>query len=150
MPLPRCFGGYLYEQGKGVPKNEQEAVRYYKIAAKAGIADAQYNLSRMCFGGIGMNQDKLKGAAYCFDAAMQSDLDALTLLGTLYLNGDVLPQDDDKAVMCWRKAALLGSAQAQLLLGKCFMYGQGVLNLAALQGVEEAKLLLKSYQKGEW
>jgi TPR repeat protein len=36
--------GLLYEQGKGVPQDEREAVKWYKEAAERGHALAQLNL----------------------------------------------------------------------------------------------------------
>ena len=36
--------GVCYEYGTGVGKDEVEAVKYYRMAADQGDADAQYNL----------------------------------------------------------------------------------------------------------
>src|SRR5260221_133949 len=40
--------GYAYEYGKGVPKDETEAVRWYQKAADQGYAKAQLNLG-VCY-----------------------------------------------------------------------------------------------------
>ena len=34
--------GYMYEQGRGVPRDEAEAVKWYRKAADAGIAKARF------------------------------------------------------------------------------------------------------------
>ena len=36
--------GWCYQNGTGVVKDEVEAVKYYKMAADQGYANAQYNL----------------------------------------------------------------------------------------------------------
>ena len=40
--------GYRYAQGKGVPKDATEAVKWYRKAAAQGYAAAQYNLG-LCY-----------------------------------------------------------------------------------------------------
>jgi TPR repeat protein len=40
--------GWCYEKGIGVAQNRQEAVRYYKLAADQGYANAQKNLGESC------------------------------------------------------------------------------------------------------
>ena len=34
----------MYENGKGVPQDDAEAVKWYRMAAEQGDADAQFNL----------------------------------------------------------------------------------------------------------
>ena len=36
--------GFMYHEGKGVLKDDAEAVRWYRLAAEQGIAAAQFNL----------------------------------------------------------------------------------------------------------
>ena len=39
--------GYMYANGIGVPKNEEEALKWYRLAADQGYASAQFNLGAM-------------------------------------------------------------------------------------------------------
>ena len=39
--------GYMYDEGKGVPKDYDEAVKWYRRAAKQGNKEAQHNLGLM-------------------------------------------------------------------------------------------------------
>ena len=39
--------GVSYANGDGVPQDDAEAVRWYRLAAEQGIAAAQYNLGSM-------------------------------------------------------------------------------------------------------
>ena len=58
--------------------------------------------------------------------ANQGDVDAQTLLGVMYYDGDGVEQDDVKAAYWTGKAAEQGEAGAQYLLGVMYYNGQGV------------------------
>jgi len=49
--------GVMYDYGIGVPQDEAEAVRWYRLAADQGYADAQYFLGFMYGTGQGVPQD---------------------------------------------------------------------------------------------
>ncbi len=49
--------GTMYENGRGVPKDDVEAVRWYRLAAEQGQASAQNNLAKMYRRGRGVPQD---------------------------------------------------------------------------------------------
>ena len=46
--------GFMYHEGKGVLKDDAEAVRWYRLAAEQGIAAAQFNLGLMYSEGEGV------------------------------------------------------------------------------------------------
>jgi hypothetical protein len=80
--------------------------------------------------------------------AEQGDLDAQTLLGTMYYEGHGVQRDYGQAAAWLRKAAVQGHAMAQGGLGAMYVLGQGVpqngeeayvwFSLAAAQGYEDA------------
>ena len=49
--------GMHYYYGTGVEQDYEEAVRWYRDAAEAGNAIAQYNLGQCYFGGTGVERD---------------------------------------------------------------------------------------------
>jgi len=49
--------GLLYAGGRGVPRNEAEAVKWHRKAAEQSAADAQVNLAVMYAQGLGVSQD---------------------------------------------------------------------------------------------
>jgi len=51
--------GVMYEHGTGVPEDDAEAVRWYRLAADQGYAFAQYNLGSMYANGNGVLKDKV-------------------------------------------------------------------------------------------
>ena len=38
----------MYASGEGVPEDDKEAVKWYRLAAEQGYAQAQYNLGLAC------------------------------------------------------------------------------------------------------
>lgn len=48
---------YLYDTGRGVPQNDAEAVKWYRMDADQGNASAQFNLGNMYCNGRGIPQD---------------------------------------------------------------------------------------------
>ena len=49
--------GFMYANGAGVPQDDVEAVRWYRLAAEQGLARAQYNIGVMYANGRGVPQD---------------------------------------------------------------------------------------------
>jgi TPR repeat protein len=58
--------------------------------------------------------------------ATRGSREAQLMLGTAYSRGEGVPQDDEQAVLWWRKAAEQGSADAQNELGSAYAEGRGV------------------------
>ena len=47
----------MYADGRGVPQDDAEAAKWYRLAAEQGIGAAQYNLAVMYATGRGVRQD---------------------------------------------------------------------------------------------
>lgn len=47
----------MYHDGRGMPQDYKEAVKWYHQAAEQGNADAQFKLGRMYANGYGVPQD---------------------------------------------------------------------------------------------
>ena len=52
----------MYAVGRGVPQDETEAVRWFRLAAEQGYRAAQYNLGRAYENGLGVPQDYVGGS----------------------------------------------------------------------------------------
>ena len=135
--------GVLYAEGRGVPQDEAEAVRWFRRAAEqgntgAGNADTQFSLGVLYAEGRGVPQDEAEAARwYCLAAESdeagavvgslgQGNADAQFNLGVLYAEGRDVPQDYVEAVRWFRRAAEQGYARAQNNLGNRYANGQGV------------------------
>jgi TPR repeat protein len=66
----------MYYQGRGVPQDYTEAVKWYRLAAEQGYADAQYNLVAMYANGLGFIQDFVKAHMWANIAASLGNEDA--------------------------------------------------------------------------
>lgn len=91
------FLGNSYLNGKGVTKNDAEAVNWYRLAATQGNASAQFNLGLMYRKGQGVSQNYAEAVKWYRLAAAQDDALAQTSLGFAYSNGQGVLQDDTKA-----------------------------------------------------
>jgi TPR repeat protein len=58
----QCNLGKLYYEGKGVPQDYREALRWYRKAAKQGNEEAQFNLTGMYASGQGIPQGAQEAA----------------------------------------------------------------------------------------
>ncbi len=118
--------GTMYFNGRGVPQDDEEAVRWFRRAAEQGLAHAQNWLGTMYFNGRGVPQDDEEAVRWYRRAAEQGLAHAQNWLGTMYFNGRGVPQDDEEAVRWFRRAAEQGLAHAQNDLGAMYFNGRGV------------------------
>lgn len=82
--------GYLYDKGQGVPQNDQEALRWYLMAAEQGEPRAQYNLGLMYANGQGVPQDYVEAFFWINLAAAQGNKQALDARD--YLDDKMTPE----------------------------------------------------------
>lgn len=115
-----------YELGRGVPKNQVKALRYYTIAAKAGDSEAQYQLGRCYFWGVGVPINEAEAIQWYQKAAQQDNAEAQFELGECYYYGYGIPTDQVQAVQWYQKAAKQNKALAQYRLAECYQQGKGV------------------------
>ena len=64
--------GLSYATGLGIPQDDAEAVRWYRLAADQGNATAQYNLGLMYASGQGVPQDDVEAHMWLNLAAAKS------------------------------------------------------------------------------
>jgi TPR repeat protein len=141
--------GFMYSNGEGVPQDDVEAARLYRLAADQGDGGAQNNLGLMYADGRGVPHDDVEAVRWHRLAADQGFALAQYNLGVMYRDGDGVPEDDAEAVRWFRLAADQGIGRAQYNLGLMYAMGQGVpgndalaymwWSLAAAQGGEDAQ-----------
>ena len=61
----------MYGRGEGVPEDDAEAVRWYRLAAEQGYAKAQFNLGLMYDFGEGVPEDDTEAVKWHHLAAEQ-------------------------------------------------------------------------------
>ena len=136
--------GWMYANGEGVSKDDNEAVKWYRKAAEQGDAHAQNSLGMMYGFGRGVPKDDSESAKWYRKAAEQGLAQAQLMLGLMYRNGRGVTQDDYEAVRLYRKAAEQGEKYAQFNLGMMYDEGRGVTKDES----EAAKWYRKSAEQG--
>ena len=104
--------GLMYANGEGVPKDDAEAVRWYRLAAEQGDAAAQFNRGFMYANGEGVPEDDAEAVRWYRLAAAQGNAAAQSNLGLMYANGEGVPEDDVTAYAWLNIAAAQGQSSA--------------------------------------
>lgn len=115
--------GRRYYNGIGFPKDEAEAVKWFRKAAEKGHAKAQYNLGLCYFQGHGVEENGPEAGEWFLKAAEQGLAASQHNLGYFYENGITLPKDESEAVKWYRRAAEQGYANSQHSLGHFYLNG---------------------------
>ena len=95
--------GLMYDEGEGVPENNAEAVRWYRLAAEQGYARAQSNLGFMYSNGEGVPQNNVRAYIWYSVAAAQGNETARTNRDIISerLTPDQLARGQDIATRCF-------------------------------------------------
>lgn len=122
-----------YSQGNnGYEKNEEEAIRYYKLVAESDgdinetfVNVSSYNLGRiMAYNET--KEDDTEAASWLEKTASKSDIVAnyaAVLLGDMYANGQLGEPDYSKAIELYKQAANNEYGFAMLRLGRTYENG---------------------------
>ena len=103
--------GFMYHEGKGVPQDSKEALKWYRLAADRGDPAAQFNLGVMYDKGDGVPQDSKEAFRWYRLAADQGTPSAQLNLGLMYEMGYGVPQSYVQAYMWYSLAGASGSAK---------------------------------------
>ena len=109
-----------YNGSNGKTQDYAKAVKWYRMAADKGDADAQHNLGYCYYFGEGVTQDYAEAVKWYRKAADQGHASAQYNLGLCYKNGRGVTKDLDKSKELWRKAAAQGHKRAKEYLKKVF------------------------------
>ncbi len=108
------FGlGLLYSNGWGVDLNDDEALKWYELAAGQNHGEAAYNLGVMNANGWGVPQSDDEAFKWYSMAAERGFTAAQISIGKMYAIGFGAPQDSVKAHMWYNIAAMLDDYTAE-------------------------------------
>lgn len=114
--------GKVWRDGLCDPPDEKQAEKWFRCAAAAGLDYSQYALGKLLQG-----QKRFSEAVSWYEkAAMQGNRYAHYRLGKLYLTGDGIPKDVERAVEHLTASAKLGNQYAQYALGKLYLMGRDI------------------------
>ncbi|GAB2177987.1 tetratricopeptide repeat protein [Dongia sp. agr-C8] len=113
--------GLLYESGRGVPQDMQQAAGWYVRAADLGHPKAAMKLAYLFRdGGPGLKPDGRLAVSYFEKAGTGA---ALNEIGLMYLKGNAVTRNAKIAHDWFQKAAAQGSTEAEYNLGLLFQAG---------------------------
>jgi localization factor PodJL len=116
--------GIRYAEGRGVPQNLPEAIRWFERAADAGFAPAEFRLASLNEKGEGIRKDVQAARRFYLAAAGKGHAKAMHNLAVLYAEG-IDGRPDYKAASEWfRKAAGYGITDSQYNLA--ILYARGI------------------------
>ena len=115
--------GQMYELGRGVKKDTEQAVTLFTSAANQGYAAAHAKLGQLHMEG---KKDYASAMSWFQKAADQGYALAYSAIGDLYAQGYGVGQDKGKALDYYKKAATAGDAGACLHLGQMYEQGKDV------------------------
>ena len=105
----------------------EEAMVWLRRAAEGGVLQAQTDLGGIYLEGGkgGVKADGKEALVWFSKAADQGSMEALYYMGLILKRGMDVPQDEERALVCWRRAAEGGVAEAQLGLGLALVLAGG-------------------------
>ncbi|MGH8362919.1 MAG: tetratricopeptide repeat protein [Gammaproteobacteria bacterium] len=104
----------------------KEAAYWYQQAARAGVANAQYNMGTLYFNGEGVPQDYAKAHEWFTRAARRGNKYAEFQLGMTYFTGQGVNKDPQQEIYWYEKAARQGLPAAAYNLGVIYNNGDEV------------------------
>jgi uncharacterized protein len=117
--------GEIYARGLGVPRDEAEAARWYGIAAKAGVPEAQFRYAMILIEGRAVPRDDASARDLMKAAADAGNPLAAFNYGQMLIQASPTGGFAD-ALGYFQRAAEAGVPDAQYALAQLYAYGRGV------------------------
>ena len=114
--------GYDYDKAQ----DYKDAMKWYRLAAEQGMAEAEYAIAVLYNEGKGVPQDEEEAVTWFRKSAEQGFHGAKYNLGNKYYRGQGVAQDYKEAMKWFRLAAEQGGAEAKHNLGVMYLNGLGV------------------------
>ena len=138
----------MYDEGRGVPRNDAEAVKWCRLAADQGAAIAELSIGLMYSEGRGVPQNESEAVKWWRKVAEQGYAQAQYNLGLMYDKGRGVQQNFVQAALWYSLAEKQGNQDATRNLGLV------IPNLTNAQLVEAHRLVSawksKSSGGGPW
>lgn len=119
-PQAQVFLGWMYEVGRGVKGDVEQARRWYEQAADGGSARGQFYLGRLSL----RERNYQEAIAWLERAASQDYMPALFRLACLYEVGRAVQRDGERAHQYLGRAADLGHVVARRQIAVRMIKGQ--------------------------
>jgi TonB family protein len=118
--------GMMLQQGKGVQRDDVQALEWLSKAAEAGSAEAQFRIASLFLARESGAVTAQQAHAWLLKAAEQGHAMAMMGLAGLYATGKGTARDPEQAFVWLRKAADAGVIRAYAALAWAYQTGNGV------------------------
>lgn len=115
-PAAMFYLGAKYSEGRGVPKDEAEGLRWYRKVAERGHSGAMLNVGNSYYNGRGVAEDRTEAAHWFRRAAERGHAGAMYNLAICYAGGQGVEKDETEAVKWFRASAAKGNPRAMAAL----------------------------------
>jgi hypothetical protein len=126
IPEAQFVVGEFLRSGSDIPQNLEEAKKWYTSALEKGFELAKKRLEQMALKNESKVSAKPGNTMVIYNSLNDVPTDQLMATGLTYFIGDKVPKDLQKAAEYVEAAAHKGLADAQYMIGKMCMGGQGV------------------------
>ena len=134
--------GFIYKFGELDTKIDlEESLKWFLKAAKNGDSDGQFQVAMLYI----TNGNFKEARRWLGKASKQDNSSAMCLLGDLYLHGQGVEKDLDKAMKIYKLAVMLKNPLASYQLGAMYYNGQGT----SVNYAEALKLFKQGGKKGK-
>ena len=116
---------FSYRDGKGIKKNDAEAIKWAHLAADQGSIEAMDFLGAAYLRGSMLKRNPEVAFGY-FTAAAAKSSQAAFNLGQCYFGAQGTEQNVPKALMWWERAAEQGHGRAAVSAALAYLSGEGV------------------------
>ena len=133
--------GFMFEKGLGTPVNRVVAADWYRKAADAGNAKAQYYYGRLLLeGGGGVRREREQAVGWFTKAAEAGQGEAMAALGRALMKGEGIDRNKSEGLRWYERAAAKDVAEAQYQMALLYKNGETVAksNRVALEWMEKA------------
>jgi uncharacterized RDD family membrane protein YckC len=113
LPDAQILVGEMYHDGKGVAKDEAQALAWYRKAADQGNAVGQNQVGILYLTGSGVKQDDAQAMNWFRKAADNNSAVAQQNVAYMFENGRGVPKDMAQARLWYQRAAASGSKDAE-------------------------------------
>ena len=127
-PIAQNNLGEMLMEGRGIARDDAQAVEWYRRAAEQGNAFGQFNLGLMLMEGRGIARDDAQAVQWFRRAAEQGYAFGQANLGFMLMEGRGIARDDAQAVQWFRRAAEQGNDVGQNNLGFMLENGRGIVH----------------------
>ena len=115
-----------YRDGKGIAKDNAEAMKWAHLAADGGNADAMDFVGSAYLRGAVVERNPIIAFGY-FKAAAPKSSQAAFNLGQCYFGAQGTEQDIPKTLECWKNAADAGNGRAAACAAMAYLSGEGMV-----------------------